>query len=498
MQNNIANSPSRIHKIVEIDSFINSDRFSLQELFQKILAAALFCTDGESSSIMLRDQNNGELHFEKVVGIDNVDLTNITVKAGEGIAGWVLRHNHSLVVNDINQNRHFFPQISRLIGYKTHNILAVPIRVRNELIGVMEVVNKNDPFSSEDRRWTEILANQAGLSIMCSGNTSREWAGVGSPSSPVESLVYESDLMKNLMKVIKKVAVTEASVFIGGESGVGKEHIAEQIHNFSSRAKGPLIKINCPSLPEMLLESELFGHVKGAFTDAVKFRQGKLEIARGGSLFLDEIADISLSVQAKLLRVLEDKRYEPLGSNQMNTADVRIITASNKNLEQEVQKGTFREDLFYRLNIIPIIVPPLRDRSEDIPPLAQHFLRVLNLRAGKNITGFSSEAFEQILNYSWPGNIRELRNSIERAITLCSGTIILPENLLLHGHNFKKNFYSGRNLKHSLNLFKKHFIRSTLLEFDWNQTRAAEKLEIQRTYLARLIKELEIERSDGG
>lgn len=195
---------------------------------------------------------------------------------------------------------------------------------------------------------------------------------------------------------------------------------------------------------------------------------------------------------------METKQYEPIGSNQIKTADVRIITASNKNLRDEVQKGRFREDLFYRLSIIPLIVPPLRDRPEDIPLLAEHFFKTINARMKKNIQGFSSEALEQLINYSWPGNIRELRNSIERAVVLCTGSTILPEDLLISGNGFKGEFYIDKSLKHSLNLFKKHLIRSALLANGWNQTKTAEKLEIQRTYLSRLIKELEIERSSDG
>lgn len=195
---------------------------------------------------------------------------------------------------------------------------------------------------------------------------------------------------------------------------------------------------------------------------------------------------------------METKQYEPLGSNQIKTADVRIITASNKNLRDEVQKGRFREDLFYRLSIIPLIVPPLRNRPEDIPLLAEHFFQTINTRMKKNIQGFSSEALEQLINYSWPGNIRELRNSIERAVVLCTGSTILPEDLLISGNGFKGEFYIDKSLKHSLNLFKKHLIRSALLANGWNQTKTAEKLEIQRTYLSRLIKELEIERSSDG
>lgn len=488
-----------VQRIAEINFSINTTHPVLHEQFQSILETAIFCTGGDSASIMLSNRDTGELHFEKVLGIDNVDLTEFTIPRGEGIAGWVLQNNRSRIVNDVSKHKRFFSRISHLISYKTHTILAVPIRVWDECIGVMEVVNKKEPFTVEDQGWVEILANQAGLAIISARTSPVRLSGNHNQQQESEQLlVYKSETMKKLIDMIRKIALTEASVIIAGESGVGKELVAEQIHAFSPRSEGPLIKVNCPSLPELLLESELFGHVKGAFTDAINNRQGKLAIAGGGTLFLDEIADISLAFQTKLLRVLETKQYEPLGSNQIKTADVRIITASNKNLRDEVQKGRFREDLFYRLSIIPLIVPPLRDRPEDIPLLAEHFFKTINTRMKKNIQGFSSEALEQLINYSWPGNIRELRNSIERAVVLCTGSTILPEDLLISGNGFKGEFYIDKSLKHSLNLFKKHLIRSALLANGWNQTKTAEKLEIQRTYLSRLIKELEIERSSDG
>ena len=313
-------------------------------------------------------------------------------------------------------------------------------------------------------------------------------------TSSIQITLYRSTIMKKLMEMVKKIAQTEAAVLITGESGVGKEFVAEQIHAYSQRSAGPLIKVNCPSLSEDLLESELFGHIEGAFTDAVRTRQGKIAAAWGGTIFFDEVADISPIVQAKLLMVLENQKYSPIGSEQVETANIRVIAASNKKLEHEVSVGEFREDLFYRLNIFPLTIPPLRNRKEDIPMLAEHFLKEIADKAGKNALRFSSEAFDHIMSHSWPGNIRELHNAIERAVVLCSTGTILPEHLLLIGDNLTKELYFSKTLKDALHLFKKHLIHSTLLENSWNQTKSAKILGIQRTYLSRLVKELEIER----
>ncbi len=500
---NHADSSQKIQKLIEINSSINGDYSDPRDQLQKILECAMNLTVGESASVLMTNENDGTLRFEIALGPKGSEVMDFTLKQSEGIAGWVAQKNLSIIVNDVDEDSRFYANISKQIGYKTKSILAVPMRVWNSCIGVIEIINKTsgDRFNEEDRQWLEIFANQAALAIINSkarlrdrlrikeleGTTQRENTGY-------RELLYQSQAMSQVMGMIQKIAASDASILIQGESGVGKELAAEQIHLHSGRKNGPLIRVNCPSIPEQLLESELFGHVRGAFTDAHKDRPGKIEAARGGTLFLDEIADISPGVQAKLLRVLESGKYEALGSNQVKTADIRIVAASNKLLETEVQEGRFREDLFYRLNVIPLTIPPLRRRREDIPLLAEHFLKKISQELNKNIGGFSPEAFEQLVAYAWPGNIRELHNAVERAVVLCTSKNLQPEHLHLAGEDFNGDLYLGKSLKDSLNLFKKHLIRSTLLESSWNQTLAAEQLEIQRTYLSRLIRELGIEK----
>jgi two-component system response regulator HydG len=237
-------------------------------------------------------------------------------------------------------------------------------------------------------------------------------------------IVGRSEGMRAIFDAIRRVAETSSSVYIYGESGTGKELIARAIHRESPRHEGPFIKVNCSALPEGLLESELFGHEKGAFTGAIKERKGRFELADGGTLFLDEIADIPPSVQVKLLRVLQEKEIERVGGEKTIHVDVRIISATNRDLLPLVTEGEFREDLFYRLHIIPVTVPPLRERREDVAPLVQHFIETVSAEIGKPVRGITDEALEMLHQYDWPGNIRELENMIERAIVLCDDEML--------------------------------------------------------------------------
>jgi DNA-binding NtrC family response regulator len=242
-------------------------------------------------------------------------------------------------------------------------------------------------------------------------------------------LVGESPAAKRLLEEIRRVAPYKTNVLITGESGTGKELVARTIHALSPRAGGPWVAINCSAIPRDLMESELFGYVKGAFTGATASRPGRLEQAEGGTLFLDEIGDLDLALQAKLLRVLQEREYSPVGSNETRTADVRIVAASNRDLKSLVRQGRFREDLFYRLDVYNIVVPPLRDRKEDIPFLAQAFLQELAAETRKPVAGFAPEVLERFQHYDWPGNVRELRNVIERALLSCRGERITVEDL---------------------------------------------------------------------
>jgi Nif-specific regulatory protein len=315
------------------------------------------------------------------------------------------------------------------------------------------------------------------------------------------TIVTKSPAVLEILKIIKKAAVKDTSILLLGESGVGKELFAREVHLQSRRNSFQFVSVNCAAIPEGLLESELFGHVKGAFTNAISDRLGRFELADGGTIFLDEIGDLPLPLQAKILRVIQEKQFEKVGSDITVTVDTRIVAATNKDLEQQVQKYLFREDLYYRLNVLPIYIPPLRQRPEDIPLLANYFLDNFMRQTKKQFDGFSPEALEEMISYSWPGNVRELSNSIERACVIGVGNIIGVKDLFVKDRSGKKlsgtleNEEHEYNLKVAVNNFKAGFIRKALEKYNWNKTETAKSLGIQRTYLSRLIKELGIDLS---
>ncbi len=316
----------------------------------------------------------------------------------------------------------------------------------------------------------------------------------------LEGLVGKSPQMLKIYELIETVAQTDTTVMISGESGTGKELAANAIHFQSSRKKAPFVKVNCAALPETLLESELFGHEKGAFTGALRQRKGRFEMADGGTLFLDEIGDISPGIQVKLLRVLQERQFERVGGNETLSVDVRLICATQKDLKEEIRKGTFREDFYYRLNVVPIDLPPLRERREDILLLADHFIDKFSKKMGKEISGLSEDAKTLLLKYPFPGNIRELENMLERAIALIKGKVIqaedLPDELCGQPSSIQdvcQRLKGSKPLASATRLFEKEYIQSVLEKTKGKKGEAAENLGISRKTLWEKIKELEIE-----
>ena len=313
-----------------------------------------------------------------------------------------------------------------------------------------------------------------------------------------DQLVGVSEPMRRIYQLIRQVAPTNSNVLISGESGTGKELVAKAIHYNSPRRSYPFLVVNCASIPETLLESELFGHTKGAFTGAYQARRGMFELAHKGTIFLDEIAEMPLSLQAKLLRVIEEKSFRRLGGEEEIKVDVRIISATNRELEKEVEEGRFREDLYYRLNVIRIHLPPLRERKEDLPILARHFLEKYSKVLRKPIKKISQEAEELLLQYHWPGNVRELENTIERAVSLESGEIILPESLpekiQSSGEKIIPNSLltlppEGIDLEKTLADIEKKLLKEALIRTKGNKTKAAQLLGISfRSFRYRLAK----------
>ena len=311
------------------------------------------------------------------------------------------------------------------------------------------------------------------------------------------NMVAKSKAMQSVFQLVVKVAQYNTTVLISGASGTGKELIARSIHNTGERAKKPLVPINCGGIPENLLESELFGYKKCAFTGATRDKKGLFEEADGGTLFLDEVGELPLSLQVKLLRAIQENEIRPVGSSKTKKIDVRLIAATAKNLEREVKKGAFREDLFYRLNVLPIHLPPLKGRVEDVPLLIQHFINMFNTRLNKNIKGIVPAAMTLLLNYHWPGNVRELENVIERAVVLAEGTTIQRENLPSHLEVKSEagktdDVFAGYSLKLAQKVLEKKLITKALIATDGNRTKAVELLKISHPSLLSKIKEYNI------
>jgi two-component system nitrogen regulation response regulator NtrX len=305
------------------------------------------------------------------------------------------------------------------------------------------------------------------------------------------AMVGESVGMRALRKQITVVAPTDGRVLISGESGAGKELVARAIHAQSRRAAAPFIEVNSAAIPEELIESELFGHVKGSFTGATAAKKGKFEIADGATLFLDEVSDMSPNVQAKVLRVLEEQRFEPVGSNTPVSVDVRVIAATNKRLDEEIEKGTFRSDLFFRLNVIPFEVPPLRDRLEDVPLLIDHFNQHFAKAHGKKPKRFDAKAIEAMQRYSWPGNVRELRNTIERVMIMHQPHKVGVKDLPAFGDEEPPaSSYRFPSFKEASDAYHREFIQRKLDEAGGNVSRAAELMGIDRSHLYRRMRAL--------
>lgn len=318
-----------------------------------------------------------------------------------------------------------------------------------------------------------------------------------------ENIIGSSEEIKEVMHLVKQVADSDSNVLILGESGTGKELVARAIHYNSPRATKPLIPVNCGAIPENLLESELFGHMKGSFTGAVSNKMGRFEAANEGTIFLDEIGDMCLRLQVKILRVLQERKFEPVGSTKTTEVDVRVIAATNQDLERLVEKGQFREDLYYRLNVIPIVIPPLRQRPSDIPKLVEHFMKIFSEANKLPPPKISDSIMEVMMKYRWPGNVRELENTLERLVVLRPGKQIvvedLPEKFLEMSNAILRHSAfpipdEGISLKHLVDDFENTLILKALEKTGWNKNKAAHLLKLNRTTLVEKIKKKQLEK----
>ena len=413
------------------------------------------------------------------------------------VCGWTIKNNQAFLSSNVSHDPRLRKDFINANGIQS--VLCVPLRTEDVVIGAILLLNTaaKKKFGDGDLAYLQKISHIAAPFLRNVEYLQKHFS-VPLPASVLLSkysnlgLLGKSKKFLELLQAIDAAAKCDVRVLLEGQSGTGKELIARAIHRLSARAEKPFVAIDCGAIPASLLESELFGHVRGAFTGAINDRMGLLEAADGGTLFMDEIANLPMEMQAKLMRVLQEGEVRPLGSNKSRRVDVRIISASSDSLRKMVECRQFREDLFYRLHVYPICVPPLSERREDIAMLAHHFLACYNRAMHKQITGIVPSAIAMLAKYNWPGNIRELANVMERAVVLATGSCITPDLLPLPVSNEKAadEIAVGMSLDEAIHKFKTQFISKTLEHTGQNQSHAAQLLQIQRTYLNRLIKEL--------
>jgi Nif-specific regulatory protein len=420
----------------------------LDKMLLKILEEMRVVFDIEGASIALHDPDQKEFYFirtaEEQDGDRGADMHEMRFPDDYGVAGWVFRHGQTVVIPDVSKDRRYDGKLSIQKDFVTRSMICVPLGSRHRIIGVLYALNKrNGQFTDKDSLLIEILSGTIAIAVenaLLFGGIKAHAANLEKENIRLMSqiqnrfrlrgIVGTTPAMRRVFELVDKVVDSKTTVFLQGETGTGKELFAKAIHYNSPLKDKPFVAENCGALVENLLESELFGHVKGAFTGAVADKKGLFEMADGGTVFLDEIADMSHPMQTRLLRVLEEGQVRPVGSSRYHRVEFRLIASSNRDLMEAVREGRFRDDLFYRLHVFPIELPPLRDRKEDIPMLIDHMISKWSLRNQKPGARMAPVALDLMLQFDWPGNVRELENEIERALTLAGDEReITPEYL---------------------------------------------------------------------
>jgi Nif-specific regulatory protein len=467
---------------------------------QEIARLAAHVLHAEGSSVLLLDRLGRKLVFRAATGQKGAVLLGEEFDSDLGIAGRVAATGQAVLVREARREPDFFAGIDDKTNITTRDLMAAPLRYRGNIIGVVEVLNRRQPgqFTERDLDVLQIFANLAAISTanaQAHEAVKRENRGLRAGVRLDQTIVGDSPALREALALVERVATTDATVLLLGETGTGKELTARAIHTRSPRRERPFIALNCAALPETLLESELFGHEAGAFTGAVGQKIGRFELADQGTLFLDEIGDISLATQVKLLRVLQEREFVRVGGVKTVACDVRIIAATNRDLHRAMERGAFREDLYYRLNVFPITLPPLRQRPADIPILAAHFAGAAAQELDRPNPEISPDALQLLRAYDWPGNIRELRNVIERAVLLCDGQTIEPAQFPPEIAD-QTTYPTAEEVPSALEEYERAMILKALDEHGWNQSQAARVLGISRDNLRYRLRKYDIRRPD--
>ncbi len=489
--------PRTLSALIEASATINAT-LDPNTVLASIGRMAAMVMRAEASSVLMLDRRRNKLAFAAAVGDRSDALIGEEFDANLGIAGHVCRTAEPVIVADVREDQNFFRGIDDKSSFQTRTIIAAPLVYKNEVLGVVEVLNKenNQPFNEDDLALLQIFGNlaaHAAHNAQEHETLTREKRALLETVKGQLQIIGSSTALRGVQDLINRVAGSNATVLLLGETGTGKEVTARQIHQLSPRRDRAFIAINCAALPETLLESELFGHEKGSFTGAISQKIGRFELADGGTLFLDEIGDISPNTQVKLLRVLQEREFVRVGGTKTISTDVRIITATNRDLRAAVDGKSFREDLYYRLNVFPIQLPPLRQRREDIPLLVDHFVSLAAIALNCPRPKISDEAISHMVAYNWPGNIRELQNVIERAVLLADGGVILAVHLPREIAG-EPVVAAGDKSESSLWGYEKAMIVKALRENAWNQSKAARTLGISRDNLRYRVKKYEIDK----
>ena len=477
--------------LYEISETLN-EHLELKKALYKVMDILASSLNMVRGTVTILNPVRNEINIEVAHGISRSAMERVKYKLGEGITGRVIQTGKPVSIPKISEEPHF---LNRTATRKAKlddelSFICVPLKKGNQVIGALSV---DRPYEEEfplqqGEKLLAVIATMIARHAINLENIRLEKEQLRKENARLRTelenkyrftnIVGNSNKMREVFQMISQVSRSNATVLIRGESGTGKELVANSIHYNSHRAKSPFVKVNCAALPSNLIESELFGHEKGSFTGAINKKLGKFELADKGTLFLDEIGSIGLDVQVRLLRVLQEREFERVGGHKTIKADVRIITATNKNLEEAVEEESFRGDLYYRLNVFPIYLPPLRERKTDILLLADHFLEKYSKENGKDIRRFSTPAIDMLMAYHWPGNVRELENCIERAVLLCEEGVVhsyhLPPTLQT---GVESDTLPGSSMEDAVASLEKEMIIDALKNTRGNITNAARLLK---------------------
>jgi Nif-specific regulatory protein len=510
LQNAETRKINELTLLFEISRTLESS-LDLREIMEPILKAMADNMGMLRGTLTLIDRSTGDIFIEAAYGLSAKQRERGHYKAGEGVTGKVINSGIPAVVPRISDEPLFLNKTKARedLHKKDISFICVPIRLENQIIGTLSADRLFSDMVSfeEDVRLLAIIAAMVAQAVKLRMDAIKERQSLLDENIRLQeelrtkfrpaNIIGNSKIMRGVYSLIAKVAKSDATVLLRGETGTGKELVAHAIHYNSNRAQKPFIKVNLAALPENIIESELFGHEKGAFTGAIKAREGRLEMANGGTIFLDEIGDLSPATQIKLLRVLQEKEFERVGSNEKISIDIRVIAATNRNLEQLIEEETFRQDLYYRLNVFEIHMPALRERVTDILLLANFFIEKYRLANNKSISRISTPAINLLNSYHWPGNVRELENCIERAVILTGEDVIRAHHLppTLQSAETTGASYTG-SLSEKLESVERELIIEALKEARGNMARAADNLGITERIMGLRVKKYSVDYRD--